>query len=334
MTYFAFKDPWILFLLPFILGGIWYYCRHQKMPSVTYATGTLLSHLGKSWRQRFYPFLFWSRLAVIGLFIIALAGPRNVLEDTIVHANGVDIILAIDISGSMAAEDFFIDGKRVNRLEMTKKVVREFVQGRTDDRIGLIAFSGLAYTVSPLTTDYEWFIKNLERLELGIIKDGTAIGSAVAASSLRLQDSDAKSRIIILLTDGVNNAGEIDPVESAKAAGALGIKVYTIGVGSKGLVPFPTEDIFGRQGYRQVQIDLDEDVLREMAKVSQGQFFFAGDSETLRQVYQEIDRLEKTEIERVGYQEFTELFPGFLIVALVWLLIEVLLSRTLFMRIP
>lgn len=334
MTYLAFKDPWILFLIPPVLAVIWNLLRRRDSAALPYPTGALVGGLPRSWRQRLEPWLTAARLTAIGLMLIALAGPRKVLEDTLVRSEGVDILLAIDISGSMAAEDFTIEGQRVNRLEMTRRVVREFVQARSGDRLGLIAFAGVAYTVSPLTTDYEWLIQNLDRLELGMIQDGTAIGSAVAASLVRLEESEAKSRIMIVLTDGVNNAGEVDPVQAAKAAGALGIRVYTIGVGSRGPVPFPTQDLFGRTGYRSVEIDLDEEVLSEMAKVSDGKFFLARDTEALRKVYQEIDRLEKTDIEQVGYREFTELFVPVLIVAMLALWLEEALRRTVLMRIP
>jgi Ca-activated chloride channel family protein len=334
MTGFVFKDPWVLLFIPFVMAGTRFYLRRQKESGLRYPSNELLSRLGLSWRQKTRPFLLWARLLVIVLFFGALAGPRKVIDETIYRAEGIDIMLAMDISGSMAAEDFELDRRRVNRLVMAKKVVNEFISARSSDRVGLVAFAGLAYTVSPLTTDYEWLMKNLDRLEMGLIQDGTAIGSAVAASLVRLKESDAKTKIIILLTDGVNNAGEIDPVESAKAAGALGVKVYTIGIGSKGLVPFPARDIFGREVYRKVRIDVDETVLREMARSSGGQYFLAGDTESLRKVYREIDRLEKTEIEQVGYREYTELFPFVLALALILLSVEVVLGESVLMRLP
>ncbi len=234
----------------------------------------------------------------------------------------------------MAAEDFTVGGRRYNRLDVVKDVVREFIAGRGVDRIGLVTFAALAYTVCPLTTDYAWLTTNLERIRLGMITDGTAIGSAVNSSLTRLKNSEAKSKVIILLTDGVNNAGEIDPLTAARAARALGVRIYTIGAGTKGFAPFPARDVFGRKVYQQVRIDIDEKLLEGIAQVTGGKYFRATDTESLRSIYQAIDALEKTRIKQAGYFEYDELFSRVLLVALMALLIELVLSSTVLLKIP
>jgi Ca-activated chloride channel family protein len=234
----------------------------------------------------------------------------------------------------MAAEDFTIKGKRVNRLAVVKNVVEEFIQQRSSDRIGLIAFAGLAYVVSPLTTDYDWLSANLERIELGLIKDGTAIGSGIISSISRLKKSEAKSKIVIILTDGINNAGKIDPLKAAEAAKVFGIKIYTIGAGSADYVPFPVQNLFGRIIYRKVLIELDEETLKEIARITGGKYFRATDEKSLRNIYNEIDALEKTTIENTGYKEHKENFQSFLLMAMLLIALEVVLSNSLFMKAP
>lgn len=329
----VFKTPWILILVPIVLTGLFFVKKSQRAATFYFPSKLLLGSTGLSWkmRLRFLPGLL--RLGTITLFIVALAGPRLVSEETIRKSQGIDIVLAIDASGSMAAEDFKIDRKRANRLEIVKKVVAEFIQRRSSDRIGLIAFAALAYTVTPLTIDYDWIIKNLERIELGFIKDGTAIGSAIMSSVSRLKTSDAKSKVVILLTDGVNNGTEIDPVEAARVAKSFGIKIYTICSGTDGYVPFPMQ-AFGRKIYRDVKIDIDEETMKEIAKITGGLYFRATDSDQLKEIYAEIDSLEKTEVEEAGYFEYTELYDLFLLVALGLLFVEIVLTNSIFMRVP
>jgi len=274
------------------------------------------------------------RIVAIVLFLIGLAGPRFILQETISSVEGIDIILTIDCSGSMAAEDFQINGRRTNRLEVVKKVVDEFIANRPYDRMALVAFAGVAYPVSPLTLDHNWLINNLNRIELGFMKDGTAIGSAINSSLLRLRKSDVKSKIVILLTDGVNNAGKTDPLTAAEAAKTLGIKIYTIGVGTKGYAPFPIQDLFGQKFYQKVLVEIDEVLLRRIAELTGGKYFRATDMESLRQIYEEIDALEKTKIEEHGFKEYKERFDWFVGLALLFLFIEFVLSHTVFLRIP
>jgi len=329
-----FKTPFVLICIPLVLIIVFILRRRQKAVSFVFPSHSLLSHLPASWKTRFQYIPFLLRCIVLVLFLVALAGPRSVLEETVHKSEGIDIVLAIDASGSMAAEDFTIKGKRVNRLAIVKDVVKDFIEKRNNDRIGLVAFAGLAYAVCPLTTDYSWLTTNLERVALNLIADGTAVGSAIASSLSRLKTSEAKSRVIILLTDGMNNAGKVDPLAAARAARAMGIKIYAIGAGTKGYAPFPTTDLFGRKVYQKVLIDLDEKTLKEIAEVTGGKYFRATDTESLRKIYDEIDTLEKTAIEEYGYFEYTELFDKLLLGALLILLIEILLSHTVFLRIP
>lgn len=330
----TFKDPWILFLIPFVLAIVYILCKRQKATTFRFSDTHLFSDLAPSWKIKFRHFPFVLRLIVLSLFLCALAGPRSILEETVYKTEGIDIMLTIDASGSMAAEDFIEHGQRINRLGIVKKVVEEFIEDRPYDRLGLVAFAGLAYTVCPLTGDHDWLKKNLERIELGLIEDGTAVGSAIISSLARLKDSDAKSKVMILLTDGMNNAGEIDPMVAARAAQALDVKIYTIGAGTKGYVPFPVTDIFGRRVYQQVFIDMDEGTLQQIAQITGGRYFRVTDTASLRQVYQEIDALEKTEIEQLGYFEYEELFDKLLVVALGILLVEILLANTVLLKIP
>ncbi len=330
----VFKDFGILFLIPVTLGILYFLRKRRKEAAVRFSSVSLVDSLPVSWKVKFRHVPDVLRGIVLVLFLIALAGPRSVLKEAVHKTEGIDIILAIDSSGSMAAEDFTIGSKRVNRLEIVKNVVEDFIAQRQHDKIGLVTFAALAYTVCPLTTDYAWLTANLRPISLGIIKDGTAVGSAVASSLARLKKSEAKSKIIILLTDGMNNAGEIDPLAAARAAQALGVKIYTIGAGTKGLVPFPVQDFYGRKVYQRVQIDLDEETLQKIAAVTAGKYFRATDTESLRQIYREIDALEKTEIEEHGYFEYEELFDRVLLVALGILLAQILLSQTLFFQVP
>jgi len=247
---------------------------------------------------------------------------------------GIDIVLAVDASSSMRAMDFELKGRRVDRLEAVKNVVLDFIRERVNDKIGMIAFSGFAYTVCPLTLDYDWLIENLKRVEIGDIEDGTAIGSAISSSLNRLKETQAKSKIIVLLTDGVNNAGKIQPLTAAEAAKALGIKIYTIAAGTDGYVPYPVPAIGGRTVYRNVAIEVDEEILKEIARLTGGKYFRAADTESLKEIYDEIDALEKTRVEFTGLREYKELFPLFLWPALALLITEIILGNTILRKLP
>jgi len=274
------------------------------------------------------------RLLVFIFLALALVKFRLPIEESKIQTEGIDIILALDTSTSMLAEDFTLRGKRANRLDVIKNVVENFIQGRKNDRIGIVAFAARAYTVSPLTLDYGWLLENLKRIKIGMIEDGTAIGSGLSVALRRLENTKAKSKIVILLTDGINNAGKISPFLAAEAAKALKVKVYTIGAGTKGMAPYPMKDFFGNTVYQPVKIDIDEDSLINIASKTEGKYFRATDTKSLKEIYAEIDRMEKSPIEEKGYMEYRELFPIFLSIAMVFLLLEILLRNAILRRIP
>ena len=257
--------------------------------SIRFSDKRLVEGIKPSLHVRLSSKLIYLRAIGLSLVIIALARPQSTLEETRTFVEGIDIVLAVDTSTSMRAMDFQLAGNRVDRLEAVKYVVSDFVKKRPNDRIGMVAFSALAYTICPLTLDHEWLEKNLERVQIGIIEDGTAIGSAITASLNRLKDTETKEKIVILLTDGRNNAGSISPVAAAEAARALGVRIYTIGAGSDGLAPYPFKDMFGNTVLQPVEIQIDEKLLREIADTSGGMYFRATDTASLERIYEEID---------------------------------------------
>jgi Ca-activated chloride channel family protein len=331
---FVFKDPavfWLLLLLPlvFLIER-----SRRSGSSFTFSSGELLDGIKSTARVRLGKMLIVLKITALALMIIALARPQAILENSKTVSEGVDIVLALDTSTSMLAEDFMIGNRRINRYDLVKEVVKDFIKKRKDDRIGIVAFAARAYTVCPLTTDYSWLLENLDRVRVGMIEDATAIGSAIASSINRLRTSKTKSRIIILLTDGVNNAGNISPQVAAEAAKALKIKIYAIAVGTKGLSPYPLKDYYGRTVYKNIPIEIDEESLKKIADTTGGKYYLASDSEKLRRIYDEINRLEKSNIEHLGYREYSELFPFFLLPGLLLLAAEVLLSNTVFLKVP
>jgi Ca-activated chloride channel family protein len=328
-----FRNP--IFLILFLIIPLIFYLRRQgKKSYVRFSSGQFLTDLGASFKQVVSKHLLLLRLVVIVFLIFAVMRPRAPIEGSKVKTEGVDIVLAMDCSTSMLAEDFKLGGKRRNRLDVVKEVVSDFIKKRKNDRIGIVAFAARAYTICPLTLDYSWLLQNLERVKIGIIEDGTAVGSGIAASVNRLKDSEAKSKIVVLLTDGRNNAGKINPSTAAEAAKAINVKVYTVGAGTKGIVPFPAQDIFGRKVYQNVDIDLDEGTLKKIAEVTNANYYRATDTESLRTIYDEIDQLEKTPVEEKGYLEYNELFSIFTIIALIILVLEIVLTNTVFMKLP
>jgi Ca-activated chloride channel family protein len=330
----VFKDAWILFLIPLAVIPFYIAFKRDASSSVQFSSAKLVRGFRRT------PRLALARHAVIlkaiaaVLFVVALARPRIPLEETRVETEGIDIVLAIDSSGSMLAEDFTIDGRRHNRLEVVKRVVEDFIRGRRSDRIGMVTFAARAYTVCPLTLDYDWLITNLERVRIGNIEDGTAVGSAITASLNRLEDTRAKSKVVILLTDGINNAGRITPLTAAEAARALGIKIYTIGAGSKGPVPFPAKGPWGETVYTNVKIAIDEKTLRAIAQKTGGRYFRATDTESLREIYKEIDRMEKTHVEETGFLSYRELYSGCVAGGLLFFVLWILVSHTIVRKIP
>jgi Ca-activated chloride channel family protein len=270
----------------------------------------------------------------LACLILALARPQLGKTITRTQASGVDIMLVIDVSRSMLAEDFTIGSQRANRLEAVKQVTEKFIEERPNDRIGIVAFAGRPYLVSPLTLDHDWLITNLERTRIGLVEDGTAIGSALAAASTRLKDKEAKSKIVVLLTDGDNNMGRVTPLTAAEAAKALGIKVYTIGSGSRGNAPFPFVDPFGRTVYRQIPVEFDEQSLKAIAAMTGGEYFRATDTQSLQRIFTEIDKMEKSEVEIQKVAQYRDLFPWFVLVGTVLLAAETLLGQTIWRRLP
>ncbi|MFQ5866624.1 MAG: VWA domain-containing protein [bacterium] len=329
-----FQERWILLLLPLIIGLIFYNKKKSPNPGIKFSSGKLLGGLKKSFKVRLNQNIIFLRAGAIFLIILALARPQSPVKESKIRTKGIDIVLAIDVSTSMRACDFKLGGKPTNRLEVVKDVVKDFIAGRQNDRIGMIAFASRAYTVCPLTLDYEWLLENLERVKIGMIEDGTAIGSGISSALNRLKDTEAKGKVIVLLTDGRNNAGRISPLTAAEAAKALKVKVYTIGAGTKGLAPYPVRDFFGNIVYQPVKIDIDEDTLIKIASETDARYFRATDTKSLREIYGEIDKLEKTPMEEKGYLEYKELFPVFLIPGLVLLSLEIILGNTILRRIP
>jgi Ca-activated chloride channel homolog len=331
---FLFKDPvifWLLLLLPLVLMVD---RSRRSGSSFVFSSEDLVKDLKPTARVRLGKSLIILRITAIALMIMALARPQAILDSSKAVSEGVDIVLDVDTSTSMLAEDFMLGARRINRFDLVREVVKDFIRKRKDDRIGMVAFAARAYTVCPLTTDYAWLNENLDRVRVGMIEDATAVGSAIASSINRLKNSKTKSKVIILLTDGVNNAGNISPLVAAEAAKALKIKIYTIAVGTKGLSPYPMKDYYGRTVYRNIPIEIDEESLRKIAETTGGKYYLATDTEKLRSIYDEINRLEKSNIEHFGYREYSELFYYFLIPGMMLLIIGILLSNTVFLKVP
>lgn len=334
MTTLTFAQPyWLLLLLALPLLA-WLRRRLARESAFLYSSVQLVKGVIGLQRSPASVILSYLRWLALALLIIGMARPQRGEGETSVSASGVDIVVALDLSGSMAAEDFQLNNQRVNRVVIAKDVIEKFVDKRPNDRIGLVAFAGRAYIAAPLTLDHGFLLQNLERLNLGTIEDGTAIGSALSAALNRLRDIQSKSKIVILMTDGQNNAGKVPPLTAAEAAETLGVKVYTIGVGTRGTAPMPQIDPFGRKMYVQVPVDIDEDTLEQMAKRTGGKYYRADNADALRNIYAEIDQLEKTEIEVKKFQRYQELFPWVVLPGLVLLLLELGLAHTVWRKLP
>jgi len=332
----TFAHPYFLLLLLALPLLGWWKHRREQPAALLYSSTQLLATLRDMTRWTPGRVLSVIRWAVLVLFIIGLARPQHIESETTVRASGVDIVTALDLSTRMAAEDrvFTIKGEQVNRLEVAKDVLKRFVQKRGNDRIGLVAFAGRAYIAAPLTLDHDFLIQNIDRLNFGLIEDGTAIGSGLSAAVNRLQELKSKSKIVILMTDGQNNAGKVPPITAAEAAQALNVKVYTIGVGTRGMGRMPFTDPFGRKRYQPVPVDIDEKTLTEIAQKTGGKYYRADSSDTLRKVYEEIDKLERSEVETKKYVQVEELFKWAVIPGLLLLAAEVLLGNTIWRKLP
>lgn len=334
MDGFAFAQPWALLLLLLLPLLAWLRGARGTAPAVLFSSLAPLRAMGRLRRSKagaLMAGLFWAGLA---LLIIGLARPQLGRTRSRVQSSGIDIMLAIDVSRSMLAEDLSIGSERANRVDAVKQVTRKFIESRPNDRIGMLCFAGRPYLVGPLTLNHDWLLQNLERVRIGLVEDGTAIGSAIASAANRLKEREAKSKIVVLLTDGDNNAGKVTPATAAEAAKALGIKVYTIGAGTRGYAPVPVQDFFGRTVYQQVKVEVDEKTLKEVAALTGAEYYRATDGKSLEQIFKQIDKLEKSTIELDQYREYRELFPWCLGAGFVFIALQMVLAQSLWWNLP
>ncbi len=324
MSNITFANPeylWLLLVIPLLV--VFYILRQQKTsPSLTFSSVKQLRDIPGSVRPYLRHILFAFRMIIIALLVIIFARPQSTDYWEDVSTEGIDIVMVMDISSSMLARDF-----KPDRLEAAKNVATEFISGRPYDRMGLVIFSGESFTQCPLTTDHAVMINLMREMQSGMIEDGTAIGLGLATAVNRIKDSEAKSKVIILLTDGVNNMGEIAPVTAAEISKTLGVRVYTIGVGSRGMAPYPVQTAAGLR-YRNMQVEIDEDVLQEIAGLTGGKYFRATDNESLNKIYEEIDTLEKSKISVQEYSRKREEHMPLAIIITALLLFEILLRYT------
>lgn len=330
LGHIEFANKYMLFFLIIVpLLVVWYVLRNRKRKAeLQISTTTALTGIPKTFKQIFHHGLFVLRMIVVLLLILALARPQSSLSKKNVSIRGIDIAMAIDVSGSMLAEDF-----KPNRLEAAKDVAIDFIAGRPNDRVGLVVFSGESFTQCPLTTDHSVLINLFKDIKTGMIEDGTAIGDGLANAVNRLKDSKAISKVIILLTDGVNNSGSLDPATSAEIAKMFGIRVYTVGVGSMGTAPYPFQTPFGIQ-YQNTEVKIDEDLLKNIAETTDGKYFRATNKKKLIEIYQEIDKLEKSKIDVTEFHKKKEEYFPLALLAAIILLIEVALRYTVFRSLP
>lgn len=319
---------WLLVLLPIVLAVEWWRSRN-RVRGMTFSSVQAAKEAPKTIWARIRSVPVALRMAVLALAVLAMARPqdRSSIEER--FAEGVDIMLVLDTSTSMRAQDF-----SPNRFEAARDVAAEFIRGRTSDRVGLVVFAAKAFTQTPLTLDYDFLLRMLEEVEVGVIEDGTAIGTAIAMATNRLRESTAESKVLILLTDGQNNRGEIDPVTASEVAETMGVRIYSIGVGAYGEAPFLFDDPFGGQRKRMVPVEIDEEMLTNVAENTGGRYFRATNKQALRSIYEEIGELEKTKIEERVYTDVTERYAYFLWPAFGLLLLELLLSNTRLRRMP
>lgn len=332
----TFAHPYFLLLLLLLPLFAWLKGKYGAESAFLYSSVQLVKPISGLSRSRAGRVLMMLRWLSLALFIIALAQPRLIRGEQNIRASGIDIVIAIDLSGSMASEDFQDEGQQVNRLQIAKKVLHKFIDERGNDRIGLVAFAGRAYVASPMTLDHDFLKQNLDRLQLGMIEDRTAIGSGLTSALNRLRDLKSKSKIVILMTDGQNNAGKVPPLTAADAAHALKVKTYTIGVGTRGMAPFPAgvDPFTGQKVYQQTEVDIDEDTLQKIADKTGGKYFRADNTQTLKKIYSEIDRLEKNEVEMKKFRQYNEIFPAVLACGLMLLLCEIVLGQTVWRKLP
>ena len=336
MSQITFAHPWVLLLLLLlpllaILRGHW-----GKTAAIEYSGLSLFGKLARGRKVQPGGWLSALRYLALFFFLLALARPQKVDTSTQVQESGIDMMLAIDLSPSMEALDYHKDGQDLSRVEVVRETVGSFIQARPNDRLGMVVFAGEAYLMSPLTLDHAWLLQNVDRLQVGLAGDATAIGSAIATCANRLRDQPAKSKIIVLLTDGANNAGKITPFAAAEAAHALGIKIYTIGAGSDDVAKFPQgrDPFSGRIIYTTIPVDIDNDALQKIADIGEGKFYRAADYDTLKRVYQEINKLETSKVAVKHFQHVKEYFTWALYPGLLFLGLEIVLAHTRLRRVP
>ena len=340
----TFARPWLL--LSLLAIPLLAYLRGKRGPTaaLTFSSTTALQTIGKQSASRVGKFLRALIFAAIAIFVIALARPQLGKSLTQVEASGIDIMLVLDVSNSMLAKDFTIGGERATRLDAVREVTRKFIEARPNDRIGMIAFGTQPYVVSPMTLDHDWLLQNLDRVRIGLIEGSTAIGSAMASGGNRLNlDKHAKSRALVLMTDGDNNAGKVPPNAAAEALKALHIKFYAIGIGTNGTAPFPVldprngsavTDALGNVLYQWATVSFNETGLKEIARIADGQFFRASDTKSLEEIYRDIDKMEKTTVSMKKYQQYRDLFPICIMSGFGLLVAQLILSQTIWKKLP
>ncbi len=331
----SFAHPFALLLLGFIPVLAWLRGKFGQDAAFLYSSVQLVKPISNLRQSKAGAVLLLLRWLVLALGVVALAQPRLVTGETRIKSSGVDIAVAMDLSGSMESEDFVVAGQRVNRINLAKDALKKFIEKRINDRIGLIVFATEAFVASPPTLDHDFLLQDLERIRIGTIDPNrTAIGSALTIALNRLRELKSKSKIIILMTDGENNSGQVPPLTAAEVAQALGIKIYTIGVGIRGNAPMPARDAFGRKRYMMVPVDIDENTLTAIAEKTGGKYYRADSAETLHKIYDDIDHLEKTEVEVKKFQHYQELFGWCVACAICLLVLEIVLSQTVWRKLP
>ncbi|HEY5915074.1 MAG TPA: VWA domain-containing protein [Verrucomicrobiae bacterium] len=331
----TFAHPYFLLLLLVLPLLAWLKGKRGNPPAFVYSSVQLVRGILNVSRTRAGGFLSALRWLALALFIVALAQPRLTKSETKVTASGVDIVAALDMSGSMISEDFQVRGQPVNRFEMARAVLEQFIAKRPNDRIGLVVFAVDAFIATPLTLDHDFLLQDLDRLQIGVIDENrTAIGSALATAINRLREIKSKSKIVILMTDGQNNSGNIDPLAAAESAQALKVKVYTIGVGVRGMAPMPVIMGGRRVGTQMQPVDIDEDTLQKIAEKTGGKYYRADNTERFQAIYAEIDKLEKTEKEIKKYSQHREIFAWLAAPGLLLVLLETALGHTVWRKLP
>lgn len=325
-----FENQSLLWLLLLIVPMVGYYIFRTWQGRATIDISSV-EGFEKSQTIRFYlrhiPFLL--RCFVVALVIVVIARPQSSEDKSNVNSEGIDVVMSLDISSSMLARDFQPD-----RFSAAKDITAKFIVERPSDRIGLVVFAGEAFTQVPLTTDHTTLVNMLHQVQMGVIEDGTAIGNGLATAVNRLKESDAPSKVVILLTDGVNNSGQIDPATAATIAADLGVRVYTIGVGTEGVAPYPAYDAWGNLVFQQAKVEIDEELMKQIAQTTGGRYFRATDNTKLAEIYAEINKLEKAKVEVENYVKYSDVFHPFLLLALALLILEIALRYVIFRQIP